>query len=134
MWNDRTMFSSEARALLKRPVTGVVTCTDPKGYPQSTAVWFLFDDEAEVIRISMTTGRKKYRNMVASPKASFFVLNPDNVWSFVEVRADVTWEADDDRLTMRRVGEYYSTDVTGFDPAGAVRVTAVLTPVVVNAR
>ena len=128
------MFSVDARALLARPVTGVLTAIDPKGYPQSTAVWFLFDDETGVIRVSITTSRKKYRNLVAHPKATFFVLNPDNIWSYVEMRADVTWEADDDRITMRHIGEHYSTDITGFDPAGAVRVTAVLTPVVLNAR
>jgi PPOX class probable F420-dependent enzyme len=126
------VFSVDARALLARPLTGVLTALDPKGYPQSTAVWFLFEDD--VVKVSMTTGRKKYRNLVAHPKATFFVLNPDNVWSFVEIRGDVTWEADDDRITMRRIGEEYSTDVSGFDPAGAVRVTAIITPVTVNAR
>jgi PPOX class probable F420-dependent enzyme len=126
------VFSVDARALLARPLTGVLTAIDPKGYPQSTAVWFLFEDDT--IKISMTTSRKKYRNLVAHPQATFFVLDPDNIWSFVEIRGDVTWEADDDRILMRRIGEYYATDVTGFDPAGAVRVTAVITPVVVNAR
>jgi PPOX class probable F420-dependent enzyme len=126
------MFSDDARALLARPLTGVLTCRDAKGYPQSTAVWFLFDDD--VIRVSTTTTRKKYRNLVADPKATFFLLNPDNQWSYVEIRGDVTWEADDDRVTMRRIGEYYETDISGFDPADAVRVTAVLTPRVVNAR
>jgi PPOX class probable F420-dependent enzyme len=126
------VFSVDARALLARPLTGVLTAIDPKGYPQSTAVWFLFEDDT--IKISMTTSRKKYRNLVAHPQATFFVLDPDNIWSFVEIRGDVTWEADDDRILMRRIGEYYATDVSGFDPAGAVRVTAVITPVVVNAR
>jgi PPOX class probable F420-dependent enzyme len=126
------VFSVDARALLARPLTGVLTALDPQGYPQSTAVWFLFEDD--VVKVSMTTSRKKYRNLVAHPKATFFLLNPDNIWSYVEIRGDVTWEADDDRLTMRRIGEYYSTDISGFDPAGAVRVTAVITPVTVNAR
>ncbi len=126
------MFSSDARALLARPVTGVISTINPAGYPQSTAVWFLFEDD--VVRVSMTTSRKKYRNLVEHPKATFFVLNPDNEWSFVEIRADVTWEPDPDRITMRRVGEKHATDVSGFDPAGAVRMTAVLHPVVVNAR
>jgi PPOX class probable F420-dependent enzyme len=126
------VFSVDARALLVRPLTGVLTAIDPKGYPQSTAVWFLFEDDT--IKVSMTTSRKKYRNLVAHPQATFFVLDPDNIWSFVEIRGDVSWEADDDRILMRRIGEYYGTDVSGFDPAGAVRVTAVITPVVVNAR
>ncbi len=126
------MFSADARALLDRPITGVITTIDPAGYPQSTAVWFLFEDDT--IKVSMTTGRKKYRNMVTNPKATFFVLNPDNEWSFVEVRADVTWEPDPDRITMLRVGEKHATDVSGFDPAGAVRMTAILHPMNVNAR
>lgn len=126
------MFSSEARALLERPVTGVISTINPAGFPQSTAVWFLFEDD--VIKVSMTTSRKKYRNLVDNPKATFFVLNPENEWSFVEVRATVTWEPDPDRITMRRVGEKHATDVSGFDPAGAVRMTAVLQPVIVNAR
>lgn len=126
------MFSVDARTLLARPLTGVLTALDPKGYPQSTAVWFLFEDD--LVKISMTTARKKYRNLVAHPQATFFLLNPDNIWSFVEIRGDVTWEADPDRITMRRIGEYYSTDISGFDPAGAVRMTAIITPVIVNAR
>lgn len=126
------MFSDDARALLVRPLTGILTCLDPKGYPQSTAVWFLFEDDR--VKVSITTSRKKYRNLVAHPQATFFLLNPENIWSFVEIRGDVTWEPDDERITMRRLGEYYSTDVSGFDPAGAIRVTAVITPVIVNAR
>lgn len=126
------MFSVDARRLLDRPVTGIITTLDPAGYPQSTAVWFLF--EADTVKVSMTTARKKYRNLVANPKATFFVLNPDNEWSFVEIRADIIWEADPDRITMLRVGEKHGTDVSGFDPAGAVRMTAVLHPRVVNAR
>jgi PPOX class probable F420-dependent enzyme len=126
------MFSTEARDLLATPVTGILTTLSPSGYPQSTAVWFLFEDD--VIKVSMTTDRKKYRNMVESPKATFFVLNPDNHWSYVEVRGDVTWEPDDERVTMLRIGEHHETDVSGFDPAGAKRVTAVITPVIVNSR
>ncbi len=126
------MFSDQARTLLARTLTGVLTSLDPKGYPQSTAVWFLFEDD--VIKVSMTTARKKYRNLVAHPQATFFVLDPDNIWSFAEVRGDVTWEADPDRTTMLRLGEYYSTDVSAFDPADAVRMTAIITPVVVNSR
>ena len=126
------MFTDQARALLTRTLTGVLTSLDPKGYPQSTAVWFLFEND--VIKVSMTTARKKYRNLVSHPKATFFVLDPDNIWSFVEVRGDVTWEDDPDRDTMLRLGEYYATDVSAFDPAGAVRMTAIITPVVVNSR
>lgn len=120
--------------LLAQPLTALISTITPKGTVQTTALWFIFDPTESVIRFSITDSRKKYRNLTANPNATFFLLNPENPWNFIEVRGIVSLVPDPDKAFMRQIGAKHATDVSGYDRPTENRVVVTLTPTTVNAR
>lgn len=72
--------------LLTRPVCGVLTTMGPDGQPESSLVWV--DHDGECARINTTLERRKARNLLADPKVSLLVVDPDNTGRFIQVRGD----------------------------------------------
>jgi PPOX class probable F420-dependent enzyme len=72
--------------LLRRPIIGVLTTMLPSGQPQSSLVWADFDGECA--RTNTTLERQKGRNMLANPRVSLLVVDPDDTSRFVQVRGD----------------------------------------------
>jgi PPOX class probable F420-dependent enzyme len=72
--------------LLTRPICGVLTTMGADGQPQSNLVWLDFDGECA--RINTTLERQKGRNLLANPKVSLLVVDPDNTARFIQVRGD----------------------------------------------
>jgi PPOX class probable F420-dependent enzyme len=72
--------------LLTRPICGVLTTMLPSGQPQSSLVWVDFDGECA--RVNTTLGRRKGRNLLANPKLSLLVVDPDNSARFIQIRGD----------------------------------------------
>src|SRR5437764_7957028 len=85
--------------LVDGPNTAVLTTVGADGQPQSTAVWFLVDDDG-VLKTSITTDRQKYRNLTRNPKATLFVLDPTNPFRSLEVRATVELAPDPDKSLL----------------------------------
>ena len=98
--------------LLTRPVCGVLTTRGPGGRPESSLVWV--DVDGGYAAVNTTLERRKGRNMVADPRVSLLVVDPDDTGRFIQVRGDAalfTYGALDhlDRLTRRYTshGRYY---------------------------
>ena len=72
--------------LLDRPICGVLTTMLPDGQPQSSLVWV--DREGECARVNTTLERQKGRNLVANPKLSLLLVDPDNAARFIQIRGD----------------------------------------------
>jgi PPOX class probable F420-dependent enzyme len=72
--------------LLTRPICGVLTTMLPDGQPQSSLVWVDFDGECA--RVNTTLQRQKGRNLLANPKLSLLVVDPDNTARFIQIRGD----------------------------------------------
>jgi len=72
--------------LLTRPLHGVLTTMGPHGQPQSSLVWVDVDDDAAAI--NTTLERQKGRNMLADPKVSLLVVDPENTSRYIQVRGD----------------------------------------------
>jgi PPOX class probable F420-dependent enzyme len=72
--------------LLTRPIVGVLTTMMPDGQPQSSLVWVDFDGECP--RTNTTLERQKGRNMLADPRVSLLVVDPDDTSRFIQVRGD----------------------------------------------
>lgn len=94
--------------LVSSPLGCVITTIAPSGLPQSTAMWFLFDDGK--IKFSLLEHRRKYRNLRANPGCSFFLMNPDNMGDTIEVRGRATFEPDADKSFVARVRAQYGAD------------------------
>jgi PPOX class probable F420-dependent enzyme len=115
------------------PNTAFLTTVGDGGLPQSTAVWFLVDDDGTV-KTSILTSRQKYKNLARHPKATLFILDPANPYRTLEVRADVELTADPDKALLPKFAERYNVPVEVLEQAGDDRVVATLTPVRVVAN
>ena len=113
--------------LLDGPNTAVLTTVGADGQPQSTAVWFLIDDDG-LLKTSILTSRQKYRNLSRRPKATLFVLDPANPYRSVEIRADIELEPDPEKTLLPRFAARYNVPVELLEQAGDDRVIATFAP------
>ena len=72
--------------LLTRPICGVLTTMLPDGQPQSSLVWV--DVDGGCARVNTTLERRKGRNLLATPKVSLLVVDPDDTARFIQIRGD----------------------------------------------
>ncbi len=72
--------------LLTRPICGVLTTMGGDGHPQSSVVWV--DWDGWCARVNTTLERRKGRNLLANPKLSLLVVDPDNTARFIQIRGD----------------------------------------------
>jgi PPOX class probable F420-dependent enzyme len=112
--------------LLANPNTAVLTTVGTDGLPQSTAVWFLVDDDG-VLKTSVLTSRQKCRNLRDNPKATLFVIDPKNPFRTLEVRATVELSPDPGKTLLPKFAARYSTPVEVLDQPGE-RVAVSFTP------
>jgi len=98
--------------LLTRPICAVLTTMGVGGQPQSSLVWV--DTDGTCARVNTTLERQKGRNLLADPKVSLLIVDPDDTGRFIQIRGDaelVTERALEhlDRLTRKytRHAAYY---------------------------
>jgi PPOX class probable F420-dependent enzyme len=72
--------------LLTRPICGVLTTMGGDGQPQSSLVWV--DHDGECALVNTTLERQKGRNLLANPKVSLLVVDPDDTARFIQLRGD----------------------------------------------
>ena len=75
------------RDLLTRRICGVLTTIGRDGQPQSSLVWV--DVDGDCAQVNTTLERQKGRNMLADPKVSLLVVDPENTARFIQIRGDV---------------------------------------------
>ncbi len=90
--------------LFSRPIVGVLTTLLPEGQPQSSLVWV--DHDGACACVNTTLERLKGRNLLADPRLSLLVVDPDDTSRFVQVRGEAELVTDGaiqhlDQLTRR---------------------------------
>lgn len=73
--------------LFTHPVHGVLTTMMPDGQPQSSLVWCDYDGRH--VLVNTTQERQKGKNMLANPKVSLLVVDPEDTSRYIEIRGDV---------------------------------------------
>lgn len=117
--------------LLQAPV-GVLSTIGQDGYPQVTALWFLLDDDG-TIKFSLNNTRQKVKNLQQHPECSFFVLDPNNPYRTLEIRARANIAEDRDKVFAKKLAaKYGGADFTASDRPDEFRVVVSLEPVKVN--
>jgi PPOX class probable F420-dependent enzyme len=120
------------RDLLTIPVATLAT-QSADGYPQVTALWFLYDDDG-LLKLSLNTTRQKTRNLQAHPECTLFFLDPANPYRTLEVRARAEVQPDADYAFAEKLGRKYGgANLRDNDKPGESRVVVTLHPVKVNA-
>jgi PPOX class probable F420-dependent enzyme len=97
------------RDLIQAPFTATLTTIDSRGRPQSTAVWYLVDSDGR-LKGSVTSDRQKYRNLQGNPHCDPFIIDPQNPYRTLEVRAEADLTADPDKATVAKFAEQYNVD------------------------
>lgn len=64
-----------------------VATIGPSGEPQSSPVWF--DWDGTHLKFSLTTTRQKYRNLQADKRISISIVDPSNLYRYVEIRGEL---------------------------------------------
>lgn len=121
-----TDFPASHRDLLDSEVATLATI-DPHGFPQLSAVWFLFDGD---VKLSLNTARRKTKNLQARPECSLFILDLANPYRYLEIRGRARIEPDADYAFADEVGaKYGGTDLRTIDRPGESRVVVTIEPV-----
>jgi PPOX class probable F420-dependent enzyme len=123
-------FPESHRDLLSTDIA-ILATNGSDGFPQVTALWFLFDQDA--FKISLNTARQKTKNLQEDPTCTLFILDRADPRRYLEVRARAELTPDDDYAFADKVGKKYGADLRRMDRAGESRVMVTLHPVKVNA-
>ena len=97
------------RDLLLAPLTATLTTIDSGGRPQSTAVWYFVDDDG-LLKGSITSDRQKYKNLQRNRNCDLFIIDPQNPYRTLEIRADADLSPDPDKATVRKFAHLYGVD------------------------
>jgi PPOX class probable F420-dependent enzyme len=122
------------RDLLERPLPAVLVTLMPDGRPQASVVWVSYHEGQ--ITLNSERARRKTRNVVADPRATLLIVDPDDQHRYLELRCDVVSIsaagalAHRARLDRAYLGENHHTDP---DSDGSARVIVTLTPIAVHA-
>jgi PPOX class probable F420-dependent enzyme len=92
--------------LLERAICGVLTTMGPDGQPESSLVWVDYDGECA--RANTTLERRKGRNLIANPKVSLLVVDPDNTSRFIQIRGDAELLTDGAREHLDELTQTYT--------------------------
>jgi PPOX class probable F420-dependent enzyme len=110
---------------LQAPVASLTTLAKD-GSPQSTLIWFLYDDGE--LAISLNEDRLKTKHLKRDPRISLLIPDYSNPQRYLEVRGTVTLEPDPDYGFAGKVGEKYGADLKNFDAPGSTRIKATVKP------
>lgn len=124
-----TEFPESHRDLLQTDV-GVLATQGADGYPQVTALWFVFDDGA--LKLSLNTTRQKVKNLRRHAECTLFLLDPANPYRTMEIRARAQIAPDTAAEVIALVQRKYGADVRQNDRPGETRVAVTLHPVKIN--
>ena len=102
------------------------------GFPQVSALWFLYDADG-VLRLSLNTTRQKLKNLQDRPQVTLFILDPANPYRTLEVRARAELAPDPNYAFATKLGaKYGGVDLAANDRPGETRAVVTLHPVKIN--
>lgn len=75
---------------------GVLATIKRDGRPQMSNVFYVYDPDRRLVRVSVTDDRAKTRNLRRDPRASFHVMSADGwAWTVTECSAELSAVAQD---------------------------------------
>jgi PPOX class probable F420-dependent enzyme len=105
------------KRLLDERVTAVVAVISPSGRANLTPVWF--DYAGDTVLLNLATHRKKVEWLRNNPQATFLLMNPENTYHWLSIKATVSREIpEEDPVEGKRVTEqlnYIFKKYTGGD-------------------
>ena len=83
-------LSDKAKALFDGKALGMLGLVSEDGTAQVTPVWITRDADTPIF--NTVHGRSKAKNMERDPRVTLTIVDPDNGYSYVELRGTVEFE------------------------------------------
>jgi PPOX class probable F420-dependent enzyme len=89
--------------LMTRPLFAAFATVAPDGSPRVNPMWFLWDADAGVVKLTHTTQRHNFRNLQKNPRIALSITDPDNQYRYIQLRGEV------DKVEPDPTGVFYQT-------------------------
>ena len=125
----------DSHVALAQSGLGALATLNADGHPQVTAVSCFIDDDGG-LKISINSSRHKLKNLQARPVCTLFLMDPQNPYRTLEVRARATVGPDTDRTVTYRLLKAVGAEgmnLDELDGPGVTRYIAELDPIKVIA-
>lgn len=119
--------------LLKAPGVAILTTINADGTPQTSALWFLFDEADGKLKLSLNNSRQKTKNLKRNPAVTLFFIDPANPYRTLEVRGVASAGPDIDGAVVAKVNAKYGAHVQDNDRPGEERIAVTIDVTKVNA-
>jgi PPOX class probable F420-dependent enzyme len=120
--------------LLERPLFAHLATVRADGAPQVNPMWFLWEPEQQVIKMTHTKARHNYRYIQSQPRVALSITDPDDPYRYLQVRGVVEKVEDDPTgafyQTLQQRYRGYKREVLDRD----VRVVLTLRPTAYKVR
>jgi PPOX class probable F420-dependent enzyme len=75
--------------LLDRPLFAHFATVASDGSPRVNPMWFLWDNDAGVLKLTHTNERHNFRNLQKNPQVAFSIVDPDDQYRYLQLRGVV---------------------------------------------
>jgi PPOX class probable F420-dependent enzyme len=120
--------------LLERPLFAHMATVRADGAPQVNPMWFLWEPDQQVIKLTHTKTRHNYRYIQSQPRVALSITDPDDPYRYLQVRGVVEKVEDDPTgtfyQTLQQRYRGYKREVLDRD----VRVVLTLRPTAYKVR
>jgi PPOX class probable F420-dependent enzyme len=89
--------------LLQRPLFAHFATVAADGSPRVNVMWFLWDNDAGVLKLTHTNQRHNFRYLQKNPAVALSIADPDDQYRFLQVRGVV------DHVEPDPTGAFYNT-------------------------
>src|SRR5262249_25170609 len=91
------------RDLLERPIFAAFATVAKDGSPRVNPMWFLWDPDAGVLKLTHTSARHNFRNLKREPRISLSIMDPDDQYRYLQLRGVV------EKVEPDPTGAFYQT-------------------------
>jgi PPOX class probable F420-dependent enzyme len=89
--------------LLQRPLFEHFATVASDGSPRVNPMWFLWDNDQGVLKLTHTNQRHNYRYLQHNPRVALSITDPDNQYRYLQLRGVI------ERVEPDPTGAFYST-------------------------
>jgi PPOX class probable F420-dependent enzyme len=89
--------------LLVRPLFAHLATVASDGSPRVNPMWFLYDQDTGVVKLTHTNQRHNYRYLQKNPRVALSITDPDNQYRYLQVRGEI------EHVEPDPTGAFYNT-------------------------
>jgi PPOX class probable F420-dependent enzyme len=112
--------------------TAILSTIGKSGIPQTTAIWFLYEDGE--LHSWLSDARQKVKNLLERPEFSLFILDLANPQRYLVVRGRATLTPDVDCVFGDKMGKKYGHDMRSMLRDDEIRYQVTFNPVSIAVR